>query len=903
MGTTSRVRLRTMTVSAVLAVVALSATSGVADAAVRSVPHAPAAAGAASRDASDATDATGLPVADRPDPGSYRALPPARLVDTRATGGRLGRGGRLVVPVLGRQGVPETGVGAVQLHVTAVGASRASHLTVHPSGTSPSTSSLNYEATRPVANTVTARPGADGSVVVTNGAAGVDVVVDLVGWFALAPGASAEGVHAIAPVRVWDSRVAGRTVTVSGTSVTVVGGAVPSTAGSVVVNLTTVGASASGLPLLSWAAGTTRPATSNGNTVRGAAVATQVVVGVGSGGRISVATVGGSTHLVVDVVGYVVGPPLSGAGIDGGLRTVAPLRLVDTRTTGTPLSSGQRLVQRVAGRGGVPTGSSAALLTITSVPGAGATGTLVAVGNGERRPPTSDLNARADVPVARQVLTPLGVDGGIAVIRSGGSGHVVVDLVGYVTRVPPPTVIRPSGTLLAGGGLDDGLGPQAAQVLRTAVRHGLATWWLDTAPALMARPMDAAAQSDRTDAVRRLSMEALAVSTALATGLHDPRDSGMTDGEAVGVVRDVVSRVACRHRGTVVGGWGQSWQSTLWSSLAARAAWLSWDAMPASARACVRAMVVSEADFTTTLRPLVMVSSSGVLLRPGNTAAEENAWQALAPAVAVAMMPAAERRDAWRGAQVRLLAASWTRAEHLEQDIVLDGQRLVDLVPGWNVEADGSIVNHDRIAPDYSTNAYQNVDALLVATLAGHRAPEAALHGVREVYAALATNRYAVADGYAHPGGTVYDPIPGGIPLTPFGVYYPQGCDWGEGQVLPYALLDAQAAAFGFGGRAGTPTDAGDAAVRHLDETVRMQERSADGRTYADPTEYTYVGREEHTAQLAAQLVLTLVLADAGVTADAVAPAGVDVAPDEVLRTPPAPSDESRLIDPSATSG
>ena len=83
----------------------------------------------------------------------------------------------------------------------------------------------------------------------------------------------------------------------------------PSTAGSVVVNLTTVGASASGLPLLSWAAGTTRPATSNGNTVRGAAVATQVVVGVGSGGRIAVATGGGSTHLVVDVVGYVVGPP------------------------------------------------------------------------------------------------------------------------------------------------------------------------------------------------------------------------------------------------------------------------------------------------------------------------------------------------------------------------------------------------------------------------------------------------------------------------------------------------------------------------------------------------------------------------------------------------------------------
>ena len=58
-----------------------------------------------------------------------------------------------------------------------------------------------------------------------------------------------------------------------------------------------------------------------------------------------------------------------------------------------------------------------------------------------------------------------------------------------------------------------------------------------------------------------------------------------------------------------------------------------------------------------------------------------------------------------------------------EQDVVLDGARLADLVTGYNVEADGSVINHDRIAPDYSTNAYQNIDAVLLATLAGqHRA-------------------------------------------------------------------------------------------------------------------------------------------------------------------------------------
>ena len=745
----SRVRSRalggTATAAAVAVVVVCGA--GVADAApVATAAGVPASSATAARAASAAPAA--LPAADLPAPGAYRALPPVRLVDTRTTRTRLTRGARLVVPVLGRQGVPSSGVGAVQLHVTAVGATGASHLTVHPAGTTATTSSLNYEVSRPVANTVTARPGTKGSVVVTNGSATVDVVVDLVGWVAANPDPDGVGLHAIAPRRAWDSRTTGRPVGYGGTTVPVVGGAVPSGARAVVVNLTTVGASASGLPLLSWAAGTSRPRTSNGNTVKGAAVATQVVVGVGTGGRIALATGGGTSHVVVDVVGYLAGPRQQGSTADGQLRSVAPLRLVDTRTTGTPLASGKRLVQQVTGRGGVPSGASAALVTITSVPGPKASGTLVAVGNGERRPPTSDLNARVDVPVARQVITPLGVDGGIAVVRTGGTGHVVVDLVGYVTAVPVPTVVAPSATLLGRGDPGGALGDQAADVLRASVRFGLSTWWRDTAPALLARPMDSEAQKDSTDAVRRLSMEALGVSTAVATGVYDASETGLSRTEALEVVRAVVDRVACRHRATVVGGWGQSWQSTMWSSLAARAAWLSWSSLPTSTRTCVQAMVLSEADFATTIEPLTMVGPGGVVTRPGNSASEEDSWYALAPAVAVAMMPTAERRDVWRAAQVRLLAASWTRAADLQANASLDGVRLSDLVTGYNVEPDGTVVNHDRIAPDYSTNAYQNVDAILVATLARQQAPEAALHGLRAVYAALATNVYP-AGAYA----------------------------------------------------------------------------------------------------------------------------------------------------------
>ena len=851
----------------------------------------------ASADAGDA----GLPPAAVPDAGTYRAVFPTRLVDTRTIAARLRPGGRLVVPVLGRAGVPLTGVGAVQVHVTAVGGAGSSHLTVHASGGAvPGTSSVSYGRTLPVANTVLARPGADGSIALTNGPSFVDVVVDLVGWYAHTPTAGTAGVHAVAPTRVLDSRTAGRTVTTTPVTARVVGGAVPTGATAVVANLTTVGSSASGLPVLSWASGLPRPTTSNGNTVKGQAVATQVVVGVGADGRVALATGGGSTHLVVDVVGYVIGTGPSG----GHLRALAPLRLVDTRTTGVPLASGQRLTQRVAGRGGVPSGASAALLTLTAVPGPKSTGTLVTVGNGERRPATSDLNARTDVPVARQVVVPLGVDGNVAVVRAGGTGHVVVDLVGYVTAVPVPTVVAPDAARLAGGVPSGRLADDGVSVLRTTVRHALGTWWPQSAPALLARPMDSAAQSDRTDAIRRLSMEALALSTALATGTYDPDSAAASRGEALAVVETIVRTVSCRHRATVVGGWGHSWQSPMWSSLAARAAWLSWSDLSSAARTCVRAMVLSEADFATTVEPYVMVSRSGVVLRPGNSGSEENSWFALAPAVAVAMMPAAERRDAWRSSQVRLLANSFSSQAHLTGGGSVDGVPLADLLTGWNVMPDGSVVNHARVAPDYSTNAYQNVDAVLVALLAGHRAPEASLLGLREVYSALVSNVYAVEQGFAAPGGAVYRPhAQEGLAPRPYGVYYPQGCDWGESQVLPFALLDAQALAFGFGTDP-TDLDPEDSAARHLSHALEMQARSADGRMYVDPTEYTYVGREEHTAQLAAQLVLTLVLGPVAEGTDVVEPVDPEVVtPSSELDTPPPVGDESLLIDPRVGRG
>src|SRR5262245_16691121 len=89
--------------------------------------------------------------------GSTHPVDPARLVETRngpadtTSDGQLQAIGTrptdsvLTVPVLGRGGIPATGVGAVMLNVTAVNPTAPGYLTVYPCGTTPpKASNVNY---------------------------------------------------------------------------------------------------------------------------------------------------------------------------------------------------------------------------------------------------------------------------------------------------------------------------------------------------------------------------------------------------------------------------------------------------------------------------------------------------------------------------------------------------------------------------------------------------------------------------------------------------------------------------------------------------------------------------------------------------------------------------------------
>jgi hypothetical protein len=244
-----------------------------------------------------------------------QAVTPARLLDTRSQGGAVGAGGSRAVSVLGRGGVPASGVGTVVLNVTATNPTAVSWITVHPTGEArPTASNLNVVPGQTVANLVLAKVATDGTVTLTNARGATDLVVDVVGW-ARTDGAA----RPLSPARLVDTRagqptVDGRTAGVGrvgagGTlTIPVAGrGGVPATgAVAVVLNVTATAPSSS-----SWLtvhpSGSARPTASNLNVVAGQTVPNLVVATLGPDGAVKIYNHNGSVDLVVDVLGWIAG--------------------------------------------------------------------------------------------------------------------------------------------------------------------------------------------------------------------------------------------------------------------------------------------------------------------------------------------------------------------------------------------------------------------------------------------------------------------------------------------------------------------------------------------------------------------------------------------------------------------
>src|SRR5664279_1223805 len=184
---------------------------------------APAVSGAPpSQDAAAAVVAQPQTVAPS-EPGAVVSVPPARIADSRVAQqitGAVPALGTATVQVTGQGGVPDSGVAAAVLNVTAVAPQAAGFITVWPAGIAwPGTSNLNFQAGQDIPNTVIVPVGTDGKIQLFNGSGGaVHLVVDVTGYTLAGAPTPAPAVSGLAPTG--GGTGGGTVVTVTGTDLT-----------------------------------------------------------------------------------------------------------------------------------------------------------------------------------------------------------------------------------------------------------------------------------------------------------------------------------------------------------------------------------------------------------------------------------------------------------------------------------------------------------------------------------------------------------------------------------------------------------------------------------------------------------------------------------------------------------
>ena len=393
-----------------------------------------------------------------PEPSASKLVPvaPTRVLDTRsgvgAPTGVVAPGGRLVLDVTGRAGVPADGVSAVVLNLTVDRATRAGYVQAYPTGRSTpgAHSNLNVSAAgQTVAVLATVPVGDDGTVTLFSSGGG-HLVADVTGYYAPSAATSAGRFTALAPARLLDTRrTAGKPAARSSTLLTVTGrGGVPAAGVSAVaLNVVTTESAEAGYVQVIPTGGPTRTGgSSNLNAARGQTIANLVVVPVGRDGQVTLFT-SASAHLVVDVQGW--WTDASAASATTGLyQPIVPRRLDDTRLTGERLADRGTLEIRPLGQKGVPyTGVSAVALGVTAVrPSApGYVHVFPAAAAEPGSASTLNVSSAGQI-IAAAVLAPPGRGGHVSAF-STRSTDLVVDVFGWFL-----------GEGAAAGELDQGFG-------------------------------------------------------------------------------------------------------------------------------------------------------------------------------------------------------------------------------------------------------------------------------------------------------------------------------------------------------------------------------------------------------------------------------------------------------------
>jgi hypothetical protein len=243
-------------------------------------------------------------------------------------------------------------------------------------------------------------------------------------------------------------------------------GGVPATgAKAVVLNVTAVEPTGAGFFTV-YPTGETRPLASNLNFAAGQTVPNLVVAKIGAEGQVTIYNAIGSTHVIVDVMGWF---PTAAA-----FTPLTPARLYDSRPGQTTIDGvgagagamgpGTVRTIKVTDRGGVPATDVGSVVLNVTVTGNSGPGFLTVYPTGEPRPLASNLNFTGGQTVANSVVAKVGANGQVTVYNDTSSTQVIVDVGGWFPTtsayhgLTPARLLdtRPGQSTFDGGGAGGG---------------------------------------------------------------------------------------------------------------------------------------------------------------------------------------------------------------------------------------------------------------------------------------------------------------------------------------------------------------------------------------------------------------------------------------------------------------
>ena len=373
---------------------------------------------------------TAQPPAPVVTPGSFVPLTASRVMDTRPGG--IPARSSIGVQVLGRGGVPTSGVSAVVANLTAVASRFGGYLSVARDGDpQPRTSTLDFPPKAIVANLSVIPVGADGKIRIFNGSAGITpVLVDVTGYYVGGTATTPGSYVNVSPIRLLDTRPGGMVGTSSAQLTHVQMANIPQSV-TVNANVTALSNETAGSLQLTYAdqLGLSSVLSFGAHD----AVANMVNVTFNEGSGLSLVTQLNSsrsesrTNAILDVNGYFTAGEPYAPGTFTALRPTDVLK----PPAGVIAASADVPIQ-VTGQAGVPTRAVAAVAVHLTVTGSAAPGFLSLTANGAPGPTTSVLNFAARQTVSNTAIVPVGADGKLRLYNfSKGPLTTQVTVTGY----------------------------------------------------------------------------------------------------------------------------------------------------------------------------------------------------------------------------------------------------------------------------------------------------------------------------------------------------------------------------------------------------------------------------------------------------------------------------------------